>query len=95
MDYQTYFLILAILGSFLTLEVESLPEHNPSEDEITEVELLDKAPASKNGEKFDYTPRNSSIVLDLLYRYIQLCQMNIIPLLSKPYVNEVNLNEQK
>ena len=51
MDY-TYFLILAILGSFLTLEVQSVPEHNPSEDELTEVELLDKAPTSKNGKKF-------------------------------------------
>jgi len=48
MDYHSYFLVLAILGSFLTLEVQSVPEHNPSEDEITEVELLDKAPASKN-----------------------------------------------
>ena len=52
MDYHSYFLVLAILGSFLTLEVQSVPEHNPSEDEITEVELLDKAPASKNGKKF-------------------------------------------
>ena len=52
MDYHNYFLVLAILGSFLTLEVQSIPEHNPSEDEITEVELLDKAPTSKNGETF-------------------------------------------
>ena len=52
MDYRNYFLVLAILGSFLTLEVQSVPEHNPSEDEITEVELLDKAPTSKNGKKF-------------------------------------------
>ena len=26
---------------------------------------------------------------------VQLCQMNIIPLLSKPDINEVILNEQK
>ena len=26
---------------------------------------------------------------------IQLCHMNVIPLLSKPYVNEVTLREQK
>ena len=59
MDYRNYLLALAILGSFLTLKVQSLPEHNPSEDEITEVELLDKAPASKNGEIFDNIPTNS------------------------------------
>ena len=29
------------------------------------------------------------------FTYIQFCQMNIIPLLSKPYVNEVTLREQK
>ena len=26
---------------------------------------------------------------------VHFCQMNIIPLLSKPYVNEVTLREQK
>ena len=52
MDCHSYFLVLAIMGSFLTLEVQSVPEHNPSEDEITEVELLDKAPTSKIGKKF-------------------------------------------
>ena len=26
---------------------------------------------------------------------IQFCQMNVVPLLSKPYVNEVTLKEQK
>ena len=37
-------MVLDILGSLLTLRVQSSPraEHNPSEDEITEVELLDK-----------------------------------------------------
>ena len=33
--------------------------------------------------------------LPIKLTYIQLCQMNVIPLLSKPYVNEVTLREQK
>ena len=28
------------------------------------------------------------------YMYIQLLKMNVIPLVNKPYVNKVTLNEQ-
>ena len=43
--------------------------------------------------------KGSKVNLDSVARskcvmHLQLCQMNVVPLLSKPYVNEVTLREQ-
>ena len=39
--------------------------------------------------------RKSPLLSSLDDKQLQLCQMNVIPLLRKPYVNEVTLKEQK